>query len=133
MLPACLALGIWCTVLAPAHANIEHANIEHANIEAANTADAGNAESPGEPTKESCEAAVAEGRALADTLPTSDLSRVFAENYLHQAMVEAGNGEFDDCIERAEAAVDEVKERRHVLPPGKTLKDLGLREPKARR
>jgi len=124
MLSACLVLGIWSTVLASAHANTE----------AANTAAGPHyAEPPDEPTMEACEAAVAEGRALADTLPTSDLSRVFAESYLHQAMVEAGNGEFDDCIERAEMAVDEVKERRHVLPPGKTLKDLGLREPEARR
>jgi hypothetical protein len=124
MLPACLVLGIWCAVLTPARANTEAGNT---------AAGPHSAEVPGEPTKESCEAAVAEGRALADTLPTSDLSRVFAESYLHQAIVEAGNGEFDDCIERAEAAVDEVKERRHVLPPGKTLKDLGLREPEARR
>jgi hypothetical protein len=124
MLTGCLVLGIWCTVPAPAHANIEASNTNAA---------APNAEPPDEPTLEACEAAVAKGRALADTLPTSDLSRVFAESYLHQAMVEAGNGEFDDCIERAEDAVDEVKERRHVLPPGKTLKDLGLREPEARR
>lgn len=124
MLPACLVLGICCASLAPAQANIEADNPG---------ADAHNAEPPGEPTKEACDAAVAKGRALADTLPTSDLSRVFAESYLHQALVEAGNGEFDDCIEKAEAAVDEVKERRHVLPPGKTLKDLGLREPEAHR
>jgi len=123
MLPGCLVLGIWCTVLAPAHADLE----------AGHTAAAAHNAEPDEPTREACEAAVAKGRALADTLPTSDLSRVFAESYLHQAMVEAGNGEFDDCIERAEDAVDEVKERRHVLPPGKTLKDLGLREPEARR
>jgi len=123
MLPTCLALGIWCAVLAPAHANIEAHNTD---------ADAHNAESPDEPTMEACEAAVAKGRALADTLPTSELSRVFAESYLHQALVEGGNGEFDDCLEKAEAAVDEVKERRHVLPPGKTLKDLGLREPEPR-
>jgi hypothetical protein len=96
-------------------------------------ADAQNTALPDEPTKEACDAAVAKARVLADTLPTSDLSRVFAESYLLQAVVEAGNGEFDDCIERAEEAVDEVKERRHVLPPGKTLKDLGLREPEARR
>jgi hypothetical protein len=121
MLPACLVFGIWCAVVAPAHANTEAGNT---------AADTHNA---GEPTQEACDAAVAEGRALADTLPTSDLSRVFAESYLHQALVEAGNGEFDDCMERAEMAVDEVKERRHVLPPGKTLKDLGLREPEARR
>lgn len=123
MLSACVVLGIWSVVLTPVHANTE----------AAHTAAGPHDAEPGEPTQESCDAAVAEGRALADTLPTSDLSRVFAENYLDQALVEAGNGEFDDCIERAEMAVDEVKERRHVLPPGKTLKDLGLREPEARR
>ena len=120
-LAACLALGMSCSGLTPIRADAADAG-------APNTVAADE-----EPTKEACDAAVAKARALADTLPTSDLSRVFAESYLQQAVVEAGNGEFDDCIERAEEAMDEVKERRHVLPPGKTLKDLGLREPEARR
>ena len=42
-------------------------------------------------------------------LPADDLSRYFAERNLQQAMVEAGNGEFDDCLEMAERATDEVQ------------------------
>ncbi len=113
LLPACLLLGIsWVD---PTSARAE--------------GDAQNTEAPHEPTKEECHAAVAEARALAETLPVGDLSRHFAEMHLRQALVEAGNNEFDDCLERAEQAVDEVKERRHVLPPGKTLKDIGITVP----
>jgi len=61
---------------------------------------------------------------LAATLPADHLSRYFAERYLHQAMIEAGNGEFDDCLEFTERAVVEVKELRHTLRPGETLKIL---------
>jgi hypothetical protein len=75
-----------------------------------------------EPTRENCEAAVEQTRALAEALPADDLSRYFAERDLQQAMVEAGNGEFDDCLEIAERATDEVREHRHVLRPGETLK-----------
>lgn len=39
-------------------------------------------------------------------------------------MIEAGNGEFDDCLEFTERAVVEVKELRHTLRPGETLKIL---------
>jgi hypothetical protein len=77
-----------------------------------------------EPTREECLAAVEHARALAAKLPADHLSRYFAERYLLQAMVEAGNGEFDDCLEYAELATDEVKELRHVLQPGETLKVL---------
>jgi hypothetical protein len=77
-----------------------------------------------EPTKEDCEAAVALTRALAATLPADHLSRYFAERDLHQAMVEAGNGEFDDCLELTARATDEIKERRHTLQPGERLKVL---------
>jgi hypothetical protein len=81
-----------------------------------------------EQTREGCEAAVAQTRALAAALPADDLSRYFAERDLHQAMVEAGNGEFDDCLELAARATDEIKERRHVLQPGERLKVLKSNE-----
>jgi hypothetical protein len=79
---------------------------------------------PPEPTLEDCVSAVDQARALAATLPADHLSRYFAERYLHQAMVEAGNGEFDECLEYAERATVEVKELPHVLQPGETLKIL---------
>jgi hypothetical protein len=81
-----------------------------------------------EPTLAECESAVAQARDLAATLPADHLSRHFAERYLHQAMIEAGNGEFDECLEFAERAVVEVKELRHTLRPGETLKILRANE-----
>ncbi|CCD89639.1 Conserved hypothetical protein [Bradyrhizobium sp. ORS 285] len=77
-----------------------------------------------EPTKESCDAAVAEARALAAGLPADDVARYFAERHIQQALVEAGNGEFDDCVEKAEQAVFEVRERPHSLKPGERLNIL---------
>lgn len=77
-----------------------------------------------EPTRADCEAAVEQARALAAALPADDISRYFAERDLHQAMVEAGNGEFDDCLEAAARATDELRERRHTLQPGERLKIL---------
>ena len=77
-----------------------------------------------EPTRENCATAVEQARLLATALPADDLSRYFAERHLHQAMIEADNGEFDDCLEWAARATDEVKERRHTLKPGETLKVL---------
>ena len=81
-----------------------------------------------EPTRESCEAAVEQTRALAMALPADDLSRYFAERDLHQAMIEGGNGEFDDCLEMTARATDEIKERRHTLQPGEKLKVLRSNE-----
>jgi hypothetical protein len=81
-----------------------------------------------EPTKESCEAAVEQTRALVAALPADDLSRYFAERDLHQAMIEAGNGEFDDCLDMTARATDEIKERRHTLQPGEKLKVLQSNE-----
>ncbi|MET4256317.1 hypothetical protein ABIC09_001248 [Bradyrhizobium sp. S3.12.5] len=78
-----------------------------------------------EPTREQCSAAVAEARALAASLRPDHLSRYFAERHLHQAMAEAGNGEFDECLEMAARASDEVRERRHDLRPGERLNVLG--------
>jgi hypothetical protein len=77
-----------------------------------------------EPTWEDCEAAVGKARALAAELPPDNLSRYFAERHLHQAMAEAGNGEFDECLEMAARASEQVRERRHELPPGEKLKVL---------
>lgn len=81
-----------------------------------------------EPTQEDCNAAVSEARALAAGLPPDHLSRYFAERHLHQALVEAGNGEFDECLEMAARASDEVRERRHALGLGEKLKVLGPEE-----
>src|SRR6267378_1998342 len=81
-----------------------------------------------EPTRESCEAAVKETRVLAAALPADDLSRYFAERDLHQATIEAGNGEFDDCLDMTARATDEIKERRHTLQPGEKLKVLQSNE-----
>jgi hypothetical protein len=74
-----------------------------------------------EPTQASCFTAVAAARELAERLPAGDASRYFAERDLQQAMTEAGNGEFDDCLEWAEQATVEIKEHRHTLKPGETL------------
>jgi len=67
---------------------------------------------------------VALARAQAAALPADDLSRYFAERDLHQALVEAGNGEFDDCLDAAARATEEMRERRHTLQPGERLRVL---------
>jgi hypothetical protein len=77
-----------------------------------------------QPTKKDCMAAVKQARSLAAALPATDLSRYFAERDLLQAMTEASIGEFDDCMEWAVRAKDEVQERRHALQPGEGLKIL---------
>jgi hypothetical protein len=79
---------------------------------------------PSEPNNEDCVAAVEGARALAAPLPTDDLSRYFAERHLQQAMTEAGNGEFDDCVYWAQRAKEEVGNQQHKLQPGETLKVL---------
>ena len=81
-----------------------------------------------EVTKEACEAAVQETRAKAEALPADDVPRYFAERHLHQAMVEAGNREFDDCLEAAERAAEELRERYHALAPGERLNVLQAHE-----
>lgn len=85
----------------------------------------GTASASDELTREDCDSAVAEARALAASLPPDHLSRYFAERHLHQALVEAGNGEFDECLDMAARASDEVRERRHELRPGEKLRVLG--------
>jgi hypothetical protein len=77
-----------------------------------------------EPDQQDCDVAVAQARTYAAALPADDLSRYFAERDLHQALIEAGNGEFDDCLELAARAAEEIRERRHTLPPGEKLKVL---------
>jgi hypothetical protein len=77
-----------------------------------------------EPTREACTAAVEQARAVAAALPIDDASRYFAERDLHQALVEAGNGEFDECLEAVARATDELRERRHQLKPGERLNVL---------
>jgi hypothetical protein len=99
---ACLLVGLACGAMTPCSANATAV----------------------EPTKEGCEAAVEQTRSLAAALPADDLSRYFAERDLHQAMIEAGNGEFDDCLEMTARATDEIKQRRHTLQPGEKLKVL---------
>jgi hypothetical protein len=105
-LNACLLVGLACFAFTPCSAN-------PASVE---------------PTREACEAAVEQTRALAAALPVDDLSRYFAERDLHQAMIEAGNGEFDDCLEMAVRATDEIQQRRHTLQPGEKLKVLQSNE-----
>ncbi|MFL5281525.1 MAG: hypothetical protein ACJ8AW_11155 [Rhodopila sp.] len=78
-----------------------------------------------EPTREACDAAVAKAHKLAETLPRLHASHYFAEVNLRQALVEAGNGEFDDCLELAEQAEDEVRNLRHLLKPGESLRIMG--------
>src|SRR5215813_4868462 len=73
------------------------------------------------PSRQDCDDAVGQARMVAAALPADDLSRYFAERDLHQAIVEAGNGEFDECLELAARAADELRTRRHELPPGEKL------------
>jgi len=73
-----------------------------------------------EPSQASCLAAVAAARELAERLPVDDASRYFAERDLQQAVTEAGNGEFDDCLEWAAEATLEIKQHRHTLAPGES-------------
>jgi hypothetical protein len=77
-----------------------------------------------EPTREACTAAVEQARSVAAALPADDASRYFAERDLHQALVEAGNGEFDECLDAVARATDELRERRHQLKPGERLNVL---------
>ena len=66
-----------------------------------------------EPSGADCLAAVESARNLAATLPADDGSRHFAERYLDQALMEAGGGEFDECMEYAARATEEVQKLYH--------------------
>ena len=75
---------------------------------------------PAAPSAASCQTAVEAARSLTETLPADDLSRRAAESDLAQAMVEAGNGEFDDCLEFAARATLDVREHRYGPKPAET-------------
>ena len=77
-----------------------------------------------EPTLEVCMDAVAKARGLIETLPADHLSRYFAERILGQALAEAGNREYDECLEFAESAFAEARDKPHVLAPGDVFKVL---------
>jgi len=76
-------------------------------------ADGSSASTAAEPSRALCLAAVESARNLAATLPKDDGSRHFAERYLEQALMEAGGGEFDECVEYAARANEEVKHLYH--------------------
>jgi hypothetical protein len=75
-----------------------------------------------EPSLEACTKAVAEAGEMASRLSPKSLSRYFAERFLLSAKAEAGNGEFDECLDYAAQAVEEVEHRRHWLARGETFR-----------
>lgn len=77
---------------------------------------------PAEPTLEDCTRALQDGRDRAGKLSAKSLSRYFAERFLQNAEAEAGNGEYDGCLEYTEKAIDEIDNRRHSLAPGETFR-----------
>jgi hypothetical protein len=83
---------------------------------------AGQAAATEEPTVADCTKALEEGWSKARQLSSKSLSRYFAERFLTSAEAEAGNGEYDGCVEYAEKAVDEVENRWHWLAPGETFR-----------
>jgi hypothetical protein len=76
----------------------------------------------GEPTLQECTEALQDGRDRASKLSAKSLSRYFAERFLQNAEAEAGNGEYDGCLEYVEKAVDEIDNRWHWLAPGETFR-----------
>jgi hypothetical protein len=77
---------------------------------------------PREPGLQECTKALQDGWDKARTLSAKSLSRHFAERFLQSAEAEAGNGEYDECLEYAEKASDEIDNRRHWLAPGETFR-----------
>jgi len=77
---------------------------------------------PGEPTLHECTEALRDGRDKLAKLSTKSLSRYFAERFLLSAEAEAGNGEYDECLEYVEKAVDEIDNRWHWLAPGEKFR-----------
>jgi len=75
-----------------------------------------------EPTMADCTKALEEGWSKTKQLSSKSLSRYFAERFLQSAEAEAGNGEYDGCVEYAEKAEDEVENRWHWLAPGETFR-----------
>jgi hypothetical protein len=119
--------------IAPAaDSSVESAPAADRTAPAAPAPTTANAEADAEPTKEDCDAALDKVRALTNTLPTEHPSRYFAERYMQQSMVEAGNGEFDDCLHWAERATEEVRELRHSSKSGESIEVMQPGETPAR-
>jgi hypothetical protein len=74
------------------------------------------------PTSDNCRAAIARVREVIKTLPPGGMSRRFAQSDLVQAASEAGNGEFDDCLEFAAQAEAEVRHPQHAAAAASTPK-----------
>lgn len=72
-----------------------------------------------------CAAALAAAHAKAAKLPERHVSRYVAERLLAGAAMEAGNGEYDECVDGARNAEREITERRHVLAAGERLRVTG--------
>lgn len=75
-----------------------------------------------EPSLEECTTAMSRAHERLVHLPPKSLSRYFAERYLQSAYAEAGNGEFDECLEYSAKAVEEIETRSHWLAPGETFR-----------
>jgi len=75
-----------------------------------------------EPTEEECSAALKDAEQRVAAMSEKSLSRYFADNLLAYARIEAGNGEYDECLEKVEKAVAEIEERRHWLAPGERFR-----------
>ncbi len=75
-----------------------------------------------EPTEEQCSAALHDAKQRVAEMSEKSLSRYFADSLLQYARIEAGNGEFDECLDKVEQAVAEIEERRHWLAPGETFR-----------
>jgi hypothetical protein len=57
-----------------------------------------------EPSLEACQTLVAAVRAELASTPVGAMTRRFVDTDLAQALTEAGNGEYDDCMEYAQRA-----------------------------
>lgn len=75
-----------------------------------------------EPTEEQCSIALRDAERRVATMSEKSLSRYFAENLLEYARIEAGNAEYDECLDKVEKAVAEIEERRHWLAPGEVFR-----------
>lgn len=69
--------------------------------------------SPPAPTQADCHAALARARTAIKVLAPGTMSRRFADFDLVQAAAEAGNGEFDDCVDYADNALNEAHHPQH--------------------
>lgn len=69
-----------------------------------------------EPDEAACRDALGTARKLLEPVPPGVGTRRFAERYLEQALVENGNGEYDDCVEYAGLAIEEIRLNAHPDP-----------------